>query len=98
MCLQLMTIKSGQEHWKKITKDQKDPKWATIVFANGFKNIIGFFVIGSMWSLPFWYIIYQIGYQNYLVQLIIIISSPSRIYCSAIALFYIQRYMLNIDK
>ena len=52
LCTQLLAQKNNDSHWKSINK-QRDPRWTTIVFEKGFKNIVGFFVIGSGWSLPF---------------------------------------------
>ena len=97
LCVQLMTVQSNDKHWKSINKNTKDPKWATVVFENGFKNIYGFFVVGSSWSLPFWYICWNIGYRNWFVAVIILISIPSRLYNTVICLYLQSKYMLNVD-
>eukprot|EP01084_Bolivina_argentea_P217393 369112_1 len=97
LCMQLMTAESNSKHWKAVNEKSTDPFWCRVVFKNGFKNIYGFFVLGSSWSLPFWAIAYNIGYQNWLIWFIIVISIPSRLYNTAICLYVQKKYMLNVD-
>ena len=97
LCTQLIAAQSESKHWKAVNENTKDPRWATIVFENGFKNIYGFFVIGSGWSLPFFYICYQIGYNNWIIWLIVAVSIPSRLYNTAICIYFQAKYMLNVD-
>ena len=97
LCNQLMAIQRNDKHWKAVDEQSTVPKWATIVFANGFKNIYGFFVVGSGWSLPFFYIVYHIGYTQWWVWMLIAVSIPSRLYNTAICLYFQSKYMLNVD-
>lgn len=97
LCTQLMTIQRNDKHWKSVHEKNSIPKWASIVFANGFKNIYGVFVVGSSWVLPFCYTAYHIGYDQWWVSMIIAIALPSRLYNSAICLYFQSKYMLNVD-
>ena len=96
LCTQMMSTLHG-EHWKERCKDG-DPQWLSKIFANGFKNIYGFFVIGSTFSLPWYLTAYFIGYHNLFVKFIILISIPSRIVCS-IACWYLEiKFLTFLDK
>ena len=98
MVVQLMTVDSKDKHWKSINNYEKYPKWVKIVLADGFKNIYAVFVIGSGWTLPFWWIVYELGYKYWWIQATIWISVPSRLYNTAICLYLQAKYMLNVDK
>ena len=96
LCTQMMSTLSG-EHWKKRLK-QGDPIWIAKIFKNGFKNIYGFFVIGSTFSLPWYITAYYIGYTNMFVKLVILICIPSRIVCSICCWYLEIKFLRYLDK
>eukprot|EP01083_Nonionella_stella_P130070 394733_1 len=93
LCTQLQATEANS-HWK--SNSQGDPEWILLVFANGFKNRYGFFVIGSTFTLPFLLVLSNTGYHNHwFVVTSLLLSFPSRILCS-ICCWYLQWKYISV--